>query len=275
KIDYKRDINWIKVATAFLLTVFIFNWFWPFTYNVWLAALPYPYIISLGIADQMFTAWTSFCIMFFIEGIIEKALPAHKDMQKPHLPFEEIMLNKRKQLREAIIAVFPYWVIGMAVTFRLPIDFSSKTVIVAALEPPSVIYMFYVSNKRTGTDDAVKMKNWAKVVLPIALFYSISLFLSCCFGILSPPFTTLAILIGASVYVPTLIWGFEKISKSTKPASPASLDIWQNPNSATGYKPLRDRIAEIERARKGLYKDGIIIRTPLAYSPELSEKTGK
>lgn len=204
--DLKRDINWVTVATVFLLTAVVLSWFFPLTYSWWMGSLPFKW---LGVADQVFTAPIAIPAIFLVHGVVKKLFSVDKDRRGGSSMFRDLLRERSLELWKTLLLALPYWGIGLGIIFSLPLSVPVRTVIVGVMEPPFYVYTFYMTNKSPDQDKKLKMKTWAKVVLPAALAYNIFYF---------PRHISLPVLlIGAVVYIPTLFWGFKEVPDEEPP----------------------------------------------------------
>jgi len=188
-----RSIKWKSVATVFFSVTFLFSWFWPMTYILWTNTLP---LWLIGVADQTVPGVITFFIFFFLRSLVEK----------------EPLSGKSTEMRKALLIAYLYWATAFTAIFFLApkvfpqITFQSQNILIGVLEPPFAVFLFYMANRISDPAKAVKMKRWAKPLLIVTLVHNLVWFP----WHISVP----GLLIGASLYLITMKFGFEKIEKT-------------------------------------------------------------
>ncbi|MFH1791904.1 MAG: hypothetical protein ABH885_08005, partial [Candidatus Omnitrophota bacterium] len=246
------DFDGRKVLMALGLTAVFFGWFWPLTYGLWEplvpavgafieahAALPLPPGMALfsqvagalcmALSDALCTAPSSLGIIFLAHGMLESIRA-----KRPVL-FKDIYKRKIAQWRYAIIAAWPYWLTGLAIAFSLPVSANVQRLIIGMLEPPFVIYMYYLANKEPDPDVQLQMKPWAKVMFIVFAVYGFFVYTRLV-GVSAfaagVPVNILALAIGIAAYCPVILFGWrtaqnpELTTQSPKPKPPLGMMPW-------------------------------------------------
>jgi len=209
-----KDFKWWKIIATFIFVGIFIGWFLPFTYSIWRASL-LPKALY-GVADQMTTcvlvvpAWFS-----LIHIVLHKLLYGNfKDELKNDTPFNILrksLKEKAPLLWKLMIFTFIFWALALAIIFKLPIAEAFQDNLIALLQPYFAIYFSLIGNKMADTESAIKMKNWAKILLPIALLYNFGFLMLHIGNATIPMVAVLYVLLGALLYLPVLFRGFSRI----------------------------------------------------------------
>ncbi|MCX5714608.1 MAG: HAD hydrolase-like protein [Candidatus Omnitrophica bacterium] len=198
----------LNVVIVIFATLLFYGWFWPLTYILWDGALPRAII---GLADQSTTSPISGVVAFILHRVPEFSREIITSRS-----IKQTLNNMLPPLRKVIAIIFPTWAFIITVIFLIPCSTDIKSVIVAALQPLTAIFLGCMANKDIRQDERLGLRRWAWVILPCAIFINFGLFVIFGMWLTNIPWLRVTLLLlGVFYYLPALFFGFKKAKQHT------------------------------------------------------------